>query len=190
MLYLIGGAARAGKTLIAQRMLRERLIPYFCVDYFVSALERGAPELGIVGESPNKERALKLWPRIEPMLRNIVEEEPAYLVEGDALLPKGVASLCEAYAGQVRACFIGYASTTPERKLEEIRRFGGGVNDWIQDYPDQYILDLCTEMIEFSQFVREECHLYRLPYLDVSDDFLDVVGQAYAMLRGPQGEGE
>ena len=31
MLYLIGGAARAGKTLIAQRMLRERLIPYLDV---------------------------------------------------------------------------------------------------------------------------------------------------------------
>ena len=188
MLYLIGGAARAGKTLIAQRMLRERLIPYFCVDYFVSAMERGAPELGIVGESPNKERALKLWPRIEPMLRNIVEEEPAYTVEGDALLPKGVASLCEAYAGQVRACFIGYTSTTPKRKLEEIRRFGGGVNDWIQHHPDQYVLDLCAHMIEFSQFVRQECHLYRLPYLDVSDDFLDVVGKAYAMLCGSQGE--
>jgi hypothetical protein len=47
MLYLIGGAARAGKTILGHRLFRERSIPYFCVDYFVSALDQGAPELGI-----------------------------------------------------------------------------------------------------------------------------------------------
>ncbi len=39
MLYIIGGAARAGKTMIARRMLVENNIPCFCVDYFVSALD-------------------------------------------------------------------------------------------------------------------------------------------------------
>lgn len=55
MIYIIGGAARAGKTIIARRMLIERNIPYFCVDYFVSALDQAAPELGIDAESPGGE---------------------------------------------------------------------------------------------------------------------------------------
>ncbi len=53
MLYVIGGAARAGKTLLAQRLFRNHRTPYFCVDYFVSALQHRAPELGIIGESPS-----------------------------------------------------------------------------------------------------------------------------------------
>ena len=120
------------------------------------------------------------------MLRNIVEEEPEYTVEGDALLPRGVASLIKAYGREIRACFIGYAFTTPQRKLAEIRRFGGGVNDWIQQYPDRYILDLCNEMIEFSQFVREECSSCQIPYFDVSDDFPEVLESAYGTLCAPR----
>jgi putative acetyltransferase len=181
-LYLIGGAARAGKTLIAQRMLMERGIPYFCVDYFVSALDQGAPELGIQGESPTEPKTRKLWPRIVPMLRNIVEVEPAYTVEGDALSPRGVSELIRIYPDQIRAIFIGYATATPERKLSEIRTFSGGVNDWIQDHTDDYILALCSEMIEFSRFVQRECASSGLPYFDVSEEFQKELAQAYASL--------
>jgi hypothetical protein len=182
MLYLIGGAARAGKTLLAHRLFRERGVPYFCVDYFVSALDQGAPELGIQGESPTEPKTRKLWPRIVPMLRNIVEVELAYTIEGDALLPSGVASLSQAYRPQVHACFLGYACTTPERKLAEIRNFGGSVNDWVQHHSDEYVLALCSEMIEFSQFVRRECASLGLPYFDVSDGFQQGLEQAYASL--------
>jgi hypothetical protein len=186
MIYIIGGAARAGKTIIARRMLVERNIPYFCVDYFVSALDQGAPELGIDAESPGVIKAPRLWPRIEPMLRNIVEVEPEYTIEGDALYPQGVSSLLQAYAGQIRACFLGYADTTPERKLNEIRAFAGNVNDWIQKHPDQYILDLAEEMIGFSRYVRDECNRYSIPYFDVSNDFDSIVEKAYRRLCGSE----
>jgi len=116
------------------------------------------------------------------MLRNIIEVEPAYTVEGDALSPKGVASLRAEYGPEIRACFIGYAYSTPARKLAEIHAFGGGVNDWIQHHSDQYILDLCTEMIAFSLFLREECSFYGIPYFDVSEGFLPVLEQVYEML--------
>lgn len=183
MIYLIGGAARTGKTMLARRLLQERNIPYFCVDYFVSALDQGAPELGIEAESPNRVRAQKLWPRIAPMLRNIIEVEPEYTVEGDALWPAGVASLIQEYGAQVRACFLGYTNIAPERKLTEIRRFGGCVNDWIQDQADAYILALVQEMVEFSRFVRDECRSLGIPYFDVSDDFPGVLEQVFRMLE-------
>jgi|GEM_PF-236754 len=181
-LYLIGGAARAGKTLLTHRLFRAHNIPYFCVDYIVSALDQGAPELGIDAESPNVIRAAKLWPRIVPMLRNIVEVEPAYTVEGDALLPRGVRSLMDPYPGQVRACFLGFANATPQQKLHDIRAHVGAVNDWIQDYDDDYILTLMAEMIDFSRYVREECQTWGLPYVDVSRDFAAGLERAYLIL--------
>jgi hypothetical protein len=70
MIYLIGGAARSGKTIITQRLWREQHVPYFCIDYFMSAIDQGAPELGIQAESPNLQRAPVLWPRIEYLFRN------------------------------------------------------------------------------------------------------------------------
>jgi adenosyl cobinamide kinase/adenosyl cobinamide phosphate guanylyltransferase len=32
MLYLLGGAARSGKSIIAKRILAESRIPFFCLD--------------------------------------------------------------------------------------------------------------------------------------------------------------
>ena len=187
MLYIIGGAARAGKTQIARRMLDEHNIPLFCLDYFVSAMDRGAPELGIGAEDPVIPKSERLWPRIEPMLRNIVEVEPHYLVEGDSIWPEGVAKLRDAYHPQIRAVFLGFADASPQQKLVKIRQFSGGVNDeWIQSQTDDYVLALCKEMIEWSQFLRVECKQYGLPYFEVSANFSCILDQAYNYLCEPQ----
>ena len=179
MLFLIGGAARSGKTLIARRLLSKHRVPCFCIDYFVSALEQGAPELGISLEAPNEERARIVWPRIEPMLRNIVEMEPAYTVEGGSLWPQGVRALMDEYGDAVRACFLGFAASTPEIKLRDIRQYGGGVDDWLRDHSDAYVLKLMAEMIAFSRYLRNACRALDLPYFDVSDDFTRQVERAY-----------
>jgi len=143
MLYIIGGAARSGKTKIARRILDERNISIFCLDYFVSAMDRGAPELGIGAEDPVISKSEALWPRLEPMLRNIVEVEPHYLLEGDSIWPQGVAKLRDEYHSQIRAVYLGYADISPNQKLAEIGQFGGGINvEWIQSQTDDYILEL------------------------------------------------
>ncbi len=182
MLYLIGGAARAGKTIIAHRFLREKQIPYFCLDYFVSALHRGLPEIGVFHDLPNLIRAQKLWPGLEHLLRNIVEVEPRYLVEGDTFLPGHISELKRTYDPEIRACFLGYTSMTAEKKLKDIRKFRGGVNDWIQNEPDDYILDLAKEMIEFSRFIEEECRKYQIAWFDTSNDFPGAIAKAYDYL--------
>jgi len=182
MMYLLGGAARAGKTIIAHRLLDEKHIPYFCVDYFVSGLFRGAPGLGVDPDSPNRERGERVWPTLKGMLRNIVEVEPRYLVEGDVLLPKYVREIMEMYPGEIHACFVGYAALSPEQKLREIRTFGGHVNDWLDDKPDEYILELAREMIDFSRYLQAECQQCHLPYFDASRDFPGAISRAYRCL--------
>ncbi len=119
------------------------------------------------------------------MLRNIVEVEPQYVVEGDALWPYGVRILMDAYPGEVKACFLGYGSINPKNKLLEIRDFPGRVNDWIQGHTDEYILELCEEMIAWSQFLEVECNLYGIPYIDVSRDFLKGIENAYQVHNHP-----
>ena len=112
------------------------------------------------------------------MLMNIVEEEPNYTVEGSALLPGGAISLMEKYDQSIRACFIGYAFISPEQKVEEIRRYG----DWGKYKSETGLLDLCKEMIDFSQFIREGCGYYHIPYFDISDHFTETLARAYQAL--------
>lgn len=184
MIYLIGGAARSGKTTLAHRLLAERSIPCLCTDYLVSTFEQACPELGIVSESPNILRAPRVWPRILPLLENIIQVEPVYTVEGDALWHAGAQQLALVYPGQVRACFLGYAHASPQQKLAEIRQFGSGVNDWIQKHTDSYILSLAVEMINYSQYLERECPRLGLVYIDLSKDFAGGLEHAYYSLPG------
>ncbi|PIZ63414.1 hypothetical protein COY17_00665 [Candidatus Saccharibacteria bacterium CG_4_10_14_0_2_um_filter_52_9] len=48
MIYLIGGSAKVGKSKLAERLLRDRRIPYYPLDVFIEVLkEHGHGEFGI-----------------------------------------------------------------------------------------------------------------------------------------------
>jgi hypothetical protein len=171
LLYLIGGAARSGKTILARRLLLRHGLPYFPIDYLTSGLELGAPDTGVRHESSSRLRGEHIWPILEGLLRNIAEEEPGYVVEGDVLLPDRVAGFMTAYGRDVRACFLGYATATVEAKSSAIRSNSGHVNDWVADLAGDELAALVTEMIEFSAFLQGECARHRLKYIDSAADF-------------------
>ena len=43
MLFIVGGAARSGKSIIAREYLRRTGTPYFSLDFLVMGLAAGAP---------------------------------------------------------------------------------------------------------------------------------------------------
>lgn len=47
MLYLIGGAPRAGKSMLAQRMLEQQKVAYFPTDLLTMGLTKAMPHLGL-----------------------------------------------------------------------------------------------------------------------------------------------
>jgi len=131
---------------------------------------------------PNRLRAQRVWPVLEGLLRNIAEVEPGYLVEGDILLPDRVAGLLAAYGGKVRACFLGYTTTTVEAKSAAIRSHPGQVNDWVTSRDDDELTDLVAEMIAFSSFLQAECSRHGLKYVDSGGDFDAALDAAEAHL--------
>jgi hypothetical protein len=184
VLYLIGGPARSGKSILAQRLMRHHQVPYFSADYLTTGLAGGAPELALAHELPNRVRGERIWPVLAPLLRNIVEVEPAYLVEGDLLLPERVAGLSAEYPGGIRTCFLGYARCQIESKCAAIRSISGGINDWVSGMSDEELIELVSEMKEFSGFLEAECARHGVQYFDGSTDFAAAVQEAHEYLLG------
>ena len=60
MIYLIAGPSHTGKTLLAQRLLERRRIPYLSLDH----LKMGLIRSGTISLSPTQDEALTavLWP--------------------------------------------------------------------------------------------------------------------------------
>jgi hypothetical protein len=184
MLYLVGGASRAGKSLLARKLLAERGIPYFSLDILMMGLRDGHPAFGLNPETSAEVRGEQLWPLVRAMAVNILEEartHPTYLLEGDELLPRRVAELCQDYPGQIRACFIGYARLDPRDKLRDIRHCEA---DWGDYYGEEEALAFLADQVELSRHLERECARYGLRYLDSSEDMMAAVTEATEYLIG------
>lgn len=181
MLYIIGGASRSGKTLLARRAVVEKQIPYFPLDGLFGMLAHGAPEFGVRYESSLLERPVKMWPLSKHLFNFFFKEEGKYLIEGDTILPSQIHELI-AEQKPVRCCFFGYTELTKEEKLALVREHHQGDIDWTKGISDQEMLPMVDEMIQFSKYLKEECAKYDIKYFDVSHDFENVRNEAFDYL--------
>lgn len=186
MLFLIGGASRSGKSILAEKLLQEEDIPRFSTDYLTSAF-RSYPELGIRHEDNTYTRSESLWPFLKPMLQNIVEEEPTYCVEGEILTPAQVKELSDLYPGKITSAFLGYPTLTAEEKFQTIHQNHGHINDWLKNENDDVVMDVTSRGVEFSQFLQKECQNTSLGFFDTSTDFFGAINQAFAHLMPTSG---
>ncbi len=170
MLYILGGAPRAGKSILAKKMLKEKQISYFPTDALIGVLSQSAPEYKINHDVPFIEKSKKLWKFTKVLFGYFIEEEDNFLVEGDAILPEQAAEMLKEYPNQTKACFVGYVDMTPEEKLGTIRSFKQEI-DWTDNHNDKALLEMIDQMIQYSKYIKNECAQYNLKYFDLSDDF-------------------
>jgi len=179
LILFIGGAARTGKGILVRRLLVERQMPYLSLDVLKMGLARGVPEYDIDPDAGGILVGERLWPLVREMSINLLAEGVDYVIEGE-LLPKHVAALWQAYPAQIKACFLGYTTITPEQKLHDIRTHAGHPNDWPREYSDPDLLNIITKMIEFSRYLKEECAAYHIRYFDTSHHFVETLDQVVA----------
>ncbi len=183
MLLIVGGAARTGKGIIARRLLAEMQMPYLSLDILKMGLVNGVPEFEVDPNASSIVVAEKLWPLVHAMAINMAETGLPYIIEGE-ILPRHVHELVDRDRLDVRACFLGYRRIAPAEKLQAIRTYSGHPNDWISSYVDADVLELVNQMIEFSQYLYDECMRLGLAYFDTSGDFGQALELAVDYLRG------
>ncbi len=183
MLYMIGGAARSGKTILAERMLAEHGLPYFSIDTLIARVASAEPELGLRVRDPALKRMEIIWPTLRKIASDALLSGDEFLLEGDVLLPKHVMEFGHGYHTAIKACFIGYADANPARKLRAIRQYAVGRTDWTHELDDARLLNLIGELRTFSEYLRHECCHYKIPYFDGSACFTSALHDAEAYLQ-------
>ena len=184
MLYVLGGAARAGKTAAAKRFMAKTGVPYFPLDCLMMGFARGLPAYGIDPEEDELRVADQMWPMVRGMAMTLIEDQVEYLFEGVQVRPRHVAELSTRMPGCVRACFLGFAEIDSQVKFRQMRRFGGGSDDWLRDVDDEALLNEIDRLKELSARLRDECRRHGIPYLEVSTDLEETVQNAVRTLTG------
>jgi hypothetical protein len=107
-------------------------------------------------------------------------------LEGALLQPKHVNELCSQFPSQVHACFLGYAKAEIREKFKQIRRYGGGPEDWMMRFDDTTVRNELERLKKVSEFLQEECRKYQLLYFETSIEFDKSIEKAMEYLTGGQ----
>ena len=174
MLYILGGTARSGKTLIARQIAIKKGVPYFSTDLLISSLQRGAPELGIKHGQKFIPKAKRLWKFTEPLLKSLIKNTDKYLFEGDGLLPQQINKILIEYPDKTKACFIGFTKISKRKKLALVRKHESLPNEWTSKHSDKEVLAMIDNMFDISKYLKTECKKYSIPYIEVGNNLPEV----------------
>ncbi len=170
MLYILGGAARTGKTLISRRITKEKGIPCFSTDFLISSLQRGAPELGIKHGQSFIPKAKRLWKFTKPLMKSFISDADTYIIEGDGLLPLQAKEIYKEYPDKVRSCFLGFTDINKQDKLALIRKHEYLPDEWTSKHTDKKVIGFIENLIKISKYLKAECKKHSITFIEVGND--------------------
>lgn len=183
MIYIISGASRSGKTMIARKIAKKKGIPYLSLDWLVMGFTHGIPDYGLHHMLFPDEIAERLWPFLKPMCENIMSSEDHFIIEGEAIMPKLIVDFLKEHPNKIKICFLGFADISIDQKFKEIKAYyNSGNRDWLTDKSDTYIKDHINNMIHHSRKVKNSCEETHLKYFDTSRNFISTIDEAIEYL--------
>lgn len=179
MIYLIGGAPRSGKTILAQQFAAQRKSGWISTDLLFQVLRaKKVPGTKVEWDAtPQVIAAHAKWffPSLERFVFGVSGMAESYVIEGVLILPTQVAQLTARY--QVRSVFIGCSKMT----LARFDRYPGRSKGYA-DLPRELRRQFAGDIPRWSEFVRQEAERIGYPYVDMSDDFPARLREASALL--------
>jgi len=163
MIYMIGGPPRAGKSLLAQKLISKKPMSSFSCDFMYNLDQiRNIPDfehMEII------EKGNAFLPSLESLLINIARQTENCLIEGEVILPHHIYELSKKY--EIRACFLGLSDTSIEQIISN-----GGFFNWpkykIQNNMKHEIVGLAERTISRSKIIQDECQKYDQQFFDLA----------------------
>jgi 2-phosphoglycerate kinase len=179
MIYFVGGAPRAGKSILGQRVAARLRIGWISTDILEELLRvdkreaaknewNAAPESIVV-------TAEKFFPYLMRFVWGISSLADNYLIDGVDFLPSQVGQLSTQY--EIRAVFLGCSQMT----LDRFDRFPGRSQGYA-DLPEEMRRRIVQDVPLWSEFILQEAKRFGYPYIDTSDNFSTRLNEAEAVL--------
>ncbi len=179
--FIICGASRSGKSILAKRLQRRFQISWIVGDAIVSSMEDAFPELGVSHHGDLRGIGDRLEDYVKYLLWNYDYEGCGYVFDATHLFPRNIAGIRNKI-GDVPAVFLGYAEADKERKLREIRSFDPDSNWWTAERSDSDLMRHIEDHIGKSAEIKKECAELGIPYIETSHDFEKSVLEAERIL--------
>ena len=179
MIYMIGGAPRAGKSVLCQQVASTLKIGWISTDLLMELL-RVRSDHGMKTEwnaTPDAitSSAEKFFPYLERFVWGVSSMAESYVIEGVDFLPTQVYRLSKQY--QIRSVFLGCSDMT----LERFNQFPGRSPGYAF-LPAETRRQIVHDVAQWSKFIQQAANHFGYPYIDMSGDFSSSLQQAEVML--------
>ncbi len=179
MMYFVGGAPRAGKTILGQRLVTTLNAGWVSTDLLLELLRMTNP-VGIKREwnaAPAAITANADWffPYLERFVWGVTSLADQYVIEGVDFLPAQVAQLAPQYP--IRAVFLGCSRMT----LERFDQFPGRSPGY-GGLPEARRRQIVQDVPRWSAFIQQEAERFGYAYVDMGSDFFRRLDEAEMVL--------
>ena len=131
MIYLIAGASHTGKTLLAQKILEEKKIPYLSLDHLKMGLIRsGNTKLTVFDDDLLTDY---LWPITREMVKTAIENGQSLTVEGCYIPHSWVEDFGESYRDHIRAIWLIMTEGYIEANFSDIRSHANAIEQRLEN---------------------------------------------------------
>ena len=131
MIYLITGASHTGKTLLAQKILEEKHIPYLSLDHLKMGLIRsGNTDLTVFDDDKLTDY---LWPIAREMVKTAIENGQSLTIEGCYIPHSWAEDFAESYRSKIRAVWLIMTESYIEAHFSDIQNYANAIEQRLDD---------------------------------------------------------
>ena len=164
MIYLISGTSHTGKTVLAQRLLEARHLPYLSLDHLKMGLIRsGNTDLTVFDDDKLTDY---LWPIAREMAKTAIENNQNLIIEGCYIPHSWAADFDETYRAQIKAVWLIMTEDYIRSHFGDIQAHASDVEQRLDDSG----LSM-EELIRDNQQNLELCKQYGCDYILIDGDY-------------------
>lgn len=164
MIYLIGGATHAGKTLYAQRLLEAYHVPYLSLDHLKMGLIRsGSTDLTVFDDEKLTDY---LWPIAREIIKTAIENGQNLTVEGCYIPFAWQEDFDEHYRKNIQCRWLILSPEYIENHYEDIRKYACAIEQRIDDSGLRE-----EELIRENREILRQCEKHGCPYILIRDEY-------------------
>ena len=164
MILLIAGATHTGKTLLAQKLLERRHIPYLSIDH----LKMGLIRSGRTTLTTMDDAALTayLWPILREMVKTAIENRQDLIVEGCYIPFDWAEDFAPEYLEHIRYRCLIFSRRYIEAHFDTIRAHANAIEHRLDDSGLTR-----EELIRENEENLRQCRAHGCPYILMEDDY-------------------
>jgi hypothetical protein len=178
LIYLIGGAPRAGKSTLAQQVSARLGIGWISTDVILEVIKVAEGEAerdwdaSIESINSNSER---FYPFFERFIWAVQSQTENYVVEGVDFLPVHVSRIMARW--NVSAVFLGRSKMT----IDEFDQYPGKSPGYA-NLPKELRKQIADDIPVWSNLLKTEADRFHFPYIDMSTNFIQSLEEAESVL--------